>query len=88
MGRLPSRARYHRVLIYYIGTLSNGVKFDSSRDRGSPFETEIGVGKVIRGWDEAVLTVTPGCAYGSRGVPPIIPPNATLRFEVELLAIN
>ncbi|KAK7447376.1 FK506 binding protein proline rotamase rapamycin-binding protein [Stygiomarasmius scandens] len=87
-----------RVSIHYVGTLLDGKKFDSSRDRGSPFVTEIGVGKVIKGWDEgvvklsigqrAVLTCTPDYAYGVRGFPPVIPPNAVLRFEVELLKIN
>ncbi|KII90565.1 hypothetical protein PLICRDRAFT_537566 [Plicaturopsis crispa FD-325 SS-3] len=86
------------VTIHYVGTLQDGKKFDSSRDRGIPFETEIGVGKVIKGWDEgvpqlslgekAVLTATPDYAYGSRGFPPVIPANATLKFEVELLKIN
>ncbi|KLL11385.1 FKBP-type peptidyl-prolyl cis-trans isomerase [Protofrankia coriariae] len=86
------------VQIHYVGTLLDGTKFDSSRDRGSPFVTQIGVGKVIKGWDEgvpqlslgqkAVLTVTPDFAYGSRGFPPVIPPNSTLRFEVELLGIK
>ncbi|WP_241247659.1 FKBP-type peptidyl-prolyl cis-trans isomerase, partial [Candidatus Protofrankia datiscae] len=86
------------VKIHYVGTLLDGTKFDSSRDRGSPFVTQIGVGKVIKGWDEgvpqlslgqkAVLTVTPDLAYGSHGFPPVIPPNSTLRFEVELLGIK
>ncbi|KAF8060815.1 hypothetical protein FPV67DRAFT_1452891 [Lyophyllum atratum] len=87
-----------RVKIHYVGTLLDGSTFDSSRDRGSPFETEIGVGKVIKGWDEgvpqlslgekAILTATPDYAYGARGFPPVIPPNSTLKFEVELLKIN
>ncbi|KAK1232850.1 FK506 binding protein proline rotamase rapamycin-binding protein [Marasmius sp. AFHP31] len=87
-----------KVAIHYVGTLLDGKKFDSSRDRGVPFETEIGVGKVIKGWDEgvpqlslgekAVLTATPDYAYGARGFPPVIPPNSTLKFEVELLKIN
>jgi len=86
------------VKIHYVGTLINGKTFDSSRERGEPFVTQIGVGKVIKGWDEgvvqlslgtlAILNVTPDCAYGARGFPPVIPPNATLRFEVELLQIN
>ncbi|KAJ6610175.1 hypothetical protein B0H10DRAFT_1954091 [Mycena sp. CBHHK59/15] len=86
------------VTIHYVGTLNDGSKFDSSRDRGEAFKTEIGVGKVIKGWDEgvpqlsqgtkAVLTVTSDYGYGSRGFPPVIPPNSTLIFEVELLKIN
>ncbi|KAG6333252.1 hypothetical protein ID866_5833 [Astraeus odoratus] len=87
-----------KVTIHYVGTLMDGTKFDSSRDRGEAFKTEIGVGKVIKGWDEAVpklslgekaiLTTAPDYAYGSRGFPPVIPANATLKFEVELLKIN
>ncbi|KAJ7449397.1 hypothetical protein B0H11DRAFT_121327 [Mycena galericulata] len=87
-----------KVTIHYVGTLLDGSKFDSSRDRGDAFKTEIGVGKVIKGWDEgvvqlslgqkAILTCTPDYAYGARGFPPVIPPNATLKFEVELLSIN
>ncbi|KAF7312859.1 Peptidylprolyl isomerase [Mycena kentingensis (nom. inval.)] len=86
------------VQIHYVGTLEDGSKFDSSRDRGDPFKTQIGVGKVIKGWDEgvpqlslgtkAVLTVSPDYGYGSRGYPPVIPPNSVLKFEVELLKIN
>jgi len=86
-----------KVSIHYVGTLLDGTVFDSSRHRGSPFETEIGVGKVIKGWDEGVpqlsvgqkanLIATPDFAYGARGFPPVIPPNATLKFEVELLKI-
>ncbi|KAF5094370.1 hypothetical protein D0Z00_003575 [Geotrichum galactomycetum] len=76
------------VSIHYVGTLENGQKFDSSRDRGTPFQTPIGVGRVIKGWDEgvpqlslgekAVLTITGDYAYGPRGYPGLIPPNATL----------
>ncbi|MFI0419289.1 FKBP-type peptidyl-prolyl cis-trans isomerase [Spongiactinospora sp. 9N601] len=86
------------VTIHYVGTLEDGKKFDSSRDRGAPFTTKIGVGKVIKGWDEgvpqlsvgekAVLVCTSDYAYGAHGYPPVIPPNATLRFEVELIKIN
>ncbi|KAI5894672.1 FK506-binding protein FKBP12 [Schizophyllum commune H4-8] len=86
------------VSIHYVGTLQDGTKFDSSRDRGTPFETAIGVGRVIKGWDEGVpqlsvgttarLICTPDYAYGSRGFPPVIPPNATLTFEVELLSLQ
>ncbi|CAE6404149.1 unnamed protein product [Rhizoctonia solani] len=87
------------VQIHYTGWLKDsGKKFDSSVDRGQPFETTIGVGRVIKGWDEGVpqlslgekakLTITPDFGYGSRGAGNAIPPNATLIFEVELLAIN
>ncbi|CAA7267746.1 unnamed protein product [Cyclocybe aegerita] len=87
-----------KVAIHYVGTFLDGKKFDSSRDRGSPLVTKIGVGQVIKGWDEgvpqlslgqkAILTATPDYAYGANGYPPIIPGNATLKFEVELLKIN
>ncbi|KAM3604996.1 uncharacterized protein V6R79_019164 [Siganus canaliculatus] len=83
------------VFVHYVGTLTDGSKFDSSRDRGQPFSFKLGAGDVIRGWDEGVaqmslgqvarLTCSPDFAYGSRGYPPIIPGNATLVFEVELL---
>lgn len=86
------------VVVHYIGRLTNGNKFDSSRDRGTPFRFKIGRGQVIKGWDEgvalmsvgerAVLTCTPDYAYGARGFGSIIPPNATLIFEVELLGIE
>lgn len=81
-----------------LGTLANGSKFDSSYDRGKPFECTIGVGAVIKGWDEGVpqlsigqkarLRISPDYGYGSRGFPPVIPPESTLIFEVELLSIN
>lgn len=79
------------VTIHYVGTLEDGQKFDSSRDRGAPFKVPIGVGHVIRGWDEgvpqlskgekAVLTITGDYAYGERGFPGVIPPNATLKVR-------
>ncbi|CAG8543216.1 2373_t:CDS:2 [Ambispora gerdemannii] len=84
--------------MHYVGTLEDGTKFDSSYDRKKPFETKIGVGQVIRGWDEGVpqislggkakLIITPDYGYGKRGAGNVIPPNATLIFEVELLGIS
>ncbi|CEP18732.1 hypothetical protein [Parasitella parasitica] len=86
------------ITIHYVGTLEDGTVFDSSRNRREPFKCKIGVKQVIQGWEEgipqlslgekAILTCTPDYAYGARGFPPIIPPNATLKFEVELLAIE
>jgi FKBP-type peptidyl-prolyl cis-trans isomerase len=87
-----------QVHVHYTGTLTDGSKFDSSRDRGKPFLFTIGQGQVIKGWDEGVaqmsvgqranLTCTPDYAYGPRGFPPVIPENATLAFDVELISIN
>ena len=87
-----------RVSVHYTGWLTNGNKFDSSKDRGQPFMFSLGRGEVIRGWDEGVagmkvggkrkLTIPPDLGYGARGAGNVIPPNATLLFEVELLAVR
>jgi FKBP-type peptidyl-prolyl cis-trans isomerase len=84
--------------VHYTGWLTNGSKFDSSRDRGTPFTFPIGQGSVIKGWDEGVmgmkvggkrkLWVPPALAYGADGYPPVIPPNSELVFEVELLGVQ
>ena len=86
------------VTVHYVGTLTNGTKFDSSRDRGQGFKFKLGAGQVIQGWDKGVagmkvgglrkLVIPPEMGYGAGGFPPVIPPNSTLVFEVELLSVG
>ena len=86
------------IVVHYIGYLEDGTQFDSSYNRNKPLETIIGVGRVIPGWDEAFLTMNEGekrvlilpyyLGYGERGNPPVIPPKATLIFDVELLSVK
>src|SRR5688572_6218831 len=95
-GATPQKGQ--TVTVHYTGTLENGEKFDSSVDRGQPYEFRIGEGAVIRGWDEGLasmkvggkrkLTIPPVLGYGQRGSPPNIPPNSILLFDVELLGVK
>lgn len=95
-GASPTRGR--QVKVHYTGTLENGTRFDSSVDRRQPFSFIIGVGQVIKGWDEGVmgmkvggkrkLVIPANLGYGARGAGGVIPPNATLLFDVELLDVQ
>ena len=96
-GEGPEAKAGSQVRVHYTGWLTDGKKFDSSKDRGNPFGFKLGGGQVIKGWDEGVegmkvggvrkLTIPPAIGYGARGAGGVIPPNATLVFEVELLGV-
>jgi FKBP-type peptidyl-prolyl cis-trans isomerase FkpA len=98
VGTGTAAASGQKVTVHYTGWLTNGTKFDSSKDRGDPFVFPLGKGQVIKGWDQGVpgmkvggkrkLTIPPEMGYGSRGAGGVIPPNATLVFEVELLGVG
>jgi len=98
VGTGESPRRGQGVSVHYTGTLENGKKFDSSHDRKKPFSFTLGIGRVIAGWDEGVagmkvggkrrLVIPPELGYGAHGAGGVIPPNATLIFDVELLEIR
>ena len=96
-GNGPGAQNGQTVSVHYTGWLTSGDKFDSSKDRSDPFQFQLGAGRVIKGWDEGVagmqvgetrkLTIPPQLGYGPQGAGGVVPPNATLVFEVELLEI-
>jgi FKBP-type peptidyl-prolyl cis-trans isomerase len=98
VGTGPAVKSGDLVAVHYVGTLPGGKEFDSSRRRGQPFTVPVGAGRVIRGWDIGLigmraggvrrLVIPPEEAYGEKGVPPVIPPHATLHFDVELLHVT
>lgn len=97
-GNGPEAKSGKMVTVHYTGKLTNGTKFDSSLDRNKPFTFQLGVGQVIPGWEKGVagmkvggkrkLTIPSKDGYGERGAPPVIPPNSTLVFDVELLDVK
>ena len=98
VGTGAAAAKGQQVTVHYTGWLTNGSKFDSSKDRNDPFVFSLGRGQVIKGWDEGVgsmkvggkrkLIIPASLGYGAQGAGGVIPPNATLIFEVELVAVN
>lgn len=95
-GKIPEKGQV--VIVHYTGTLTDGTKFDSSRDRKDPFKFTLGKGQVIKGWDEGLSTmkiggkrkliVPPELGYGANSPGGVIPPNATLHFDVELIGVE
>jgi FKBP-type peptidyl-prolyl cis-trans isomerase len=98
VGQGAEAKRGSTAVVHYTGWLTDGKKFDSSRDRGTPFDFEVGTGEVVAGWDLGVagmkvggqrkLVIPADLGYGAAGAPPVIPPGATLVFDVELLEVR